>query len=68
MPYARSNGGGLFSKITTAARCLVFLKLGMLPPWGEGGGGGGGQQQALCLVAKQAVEFPQVLASFQGQI
>ena len=36
----------------------------------EGGGGGGGgrrrrgeEQQASCLVAKQAVEFPQVLAS-----
>ena len=26
--------------------------------WGEGGG-----QQASCLVTKQAVEFPQVLAS-----
>ena len=26
-------------------------------------GGGGGGQQASCLVAKQAVEFPQVLAS-----
>ena len=32
---------------------------------GGGGGGGGGEeeQQASCLVAKQAVEFPQVLAS-----
>ena len=29
----------------------------------EGGGGGGGEQWASCLVAKQAVEFPQVLAS-----
>ena len=30
----------------------------------EGEGGGGGQQAwASCLVAKQAVEFPQVLAS-----
>ena len=35
----------------------------------EGGGGGGKrrrrgeEQQASCLVAKQAVEFPQVLAS-----
>ena len=28
-----------------------------------GGGGGGGGQQATCLVAKQAVEFSQVLAS-----
>ena len=27
------------------------------------GGGEGGGQQATCLVAKQAVEFPQVLAS-----
>ena len=27
------------------------------------GGGGGGGQQATCLVAKQAVEFSQVLAS-----
>ena len=39
---------------------------------GGGGGGrgatgllneGGGEQQASCLVAKQAVEFPQVLTS-----
>ena len=30
---------------------------------GWGGGGGGGGQQASCLVAKQAVEFPQVLTS-----
>ena len=30
----------------------------------EGGGGGGaGEQQASCLVAKQAVEFPQALTS-----
>ena len=33
----------------------------------DGGRGGGGrwgeEQQASCLVAKQAVEFPQVLAS-----
>ena len=28
------------------------------------GGGGVGEQQAFCSVAKQAVEFPQVLASF----
>ena len=28
-----------------------------------GVGGGGGGQQASCLVTKQAVEFPQVLAS-----
>ena len=32
----------------------------------EGGGGGG--QQASCLVAKQAVEFPQVLASIIIQV
>ena len=48
------------------SRCLV---LSMLPPWsscnggGEEGGGGAGEQQASCLVAKQAVEFPQVLTS-----
>ena len=30
-------------------------------PFREGGGGGG--QQASCSVAKQAVEFPQVLAT-----
>ena len=30
---------------------------------GGGGGGGGGEQQAFCLVAKQAVEFPQVYIS-----
>ena len=27
------------------------------------GGGGGGGKQASCLVAKQAVEFPHILAS-----
>ena len=32
---------------------------------GVGGGGGGGGQQATCLVAKQAVEFPQVLTSYR---
>ena len=31
---------------------------------GGGGGGGGRGQQASCLVAKQDVEFPQVLASY----
>ena len=31
--------------------------------WRRGGGGGAGEQQASCLVAKQAVEFPQVLTS-----
>ena len=36
--------------------------LSMFPTW-VGGGGGGGGQQASCLVATQAVEFPQVLAS-----
>ena len=42
----------------------MFLKLSKLSSMGvlEGGGGGGGGQQATCLVAKQAVEFPQVLA------
>ena len=29
----------------------------------DGGGGGGGATGLACLVAKQAVEFPQVLAS-----
>ena len=37
----------------------MFLMLSKLR---EGGGGGGGPQ-ATCLVAKQAVEFQQVLAS-----
>ena len=39
----------------------------------EGGGaagllneGGGGEQQASCLVAKQAVEFPQVYTSLHN--
>ena len=46
----------------------MFLKLSTLPPWvcwrrKGGGGGGGGGQKASCVVAKQAVEFPQVLAS-----
>ena len=35
----------------------------MLSKLREGGGGGGGGPQATCLVAKQAVEFQQVLAS-----
>ena len=42
----------------------MFVKLSTIPPWVcWGGGGGGGGQQASCLVAKQAVEIPQVLAS-----
>ena len=39
------------------------LKLSKLPPQEEEEEGGGGGQQASRLVAKQAVEFPQVLAS-----
>ena len=49
------------------------MLLNKLPPgvcWRGGGGGatgllneGGGEQQASCLVAKQAVEFPQVYTS-----
>ena len=31
--------------------------------WGGGGGGGGGQTGFLSSIAKQAMEFPQVLAS-----
>ena len=53
------------------------MLLNKLPPgvcWRGGGGGaatgllnegGGGEQQASCLVAKQAVEFPQVYTSIQ---
>ena len=40
------------------------LPKGLLEEEEEGGGGGGGGQQATYLVAKQAVEFPQVLASY----
>ena len=45
----------------------MFLKLSKLPPrvLEEEGGGG---QQASCLVAKQAVKFPQVLASLYNII
>ena len=42
----------------------MFLKLHTLLHGCVGGRGGGGGQQASCLVAKQAVEFPQVLASY----
>ena len=35
---------------------------------GGGGGGGRGEQQASCLVAKQAVEFPQVLTSLYNNM
>ena len=38
----------------------MFLKF---PPMMEEEEGGGGGKQASCLVAKQAVEFAQVLAS-----
>ena len=31
--------------------------------WRRGGGRGAGEQQASCLVAKQAMEFPQVPTS-----
>ena len=44
----------------------MFLKLSKLSSTGvleEEGGAGGGGQLATCLVAKQAVEFPPVLAS-----
>ena len=47
---------------------------GVLGGGGGGGGGGatgllnegGGEQQASCLVAKQAVEFPQVYTSLHN--
>ena len=39
----------------------MFLTLSKLSSMEEGGGGGGGGNRLL--VAKQAVEFPQVLAS-----
>ena len=50
----------------------VFCVLSMLPPGVCWRGGvatgllneGGGEQQASCLVAKQAVEFPQVYTSY----
>ena len=50
----------VISNIATAFRCfMVFLQaIGPLFPLFGGGG-----QQASSLVAKQAVEFPQVLAS-----
>ena len=41
----------------------MFLNLSKLSSLGVLEGGGGGGQQASCLVAKQAVVFPQVLAS-----
>ena len=45
----------------------MFLKLSMLPPWiqvaCDGGGGGFGQTSCLYSITKQAVKFPQVLAS-----
>ena len=47
------------SKATQAFPTGPTLKLYVI----EGKGGGG--QQASCLVAKQAVEFPQVLASYR---
>ena len=41
--------------------------LSMLPPyWSSCDGGGEEGQQAFCLVAKQAVEFPQVLSSYNN--
>ena len=41
----------------------MFLKLSKLSSMGVLEGRGGGRQQASCLVAKHAVEFPQVLTS-----
>ena len=57
----------------------ILCLLSKLPPavcLGEGGGGGGtgllneggGEQQASCLVAKQAVEFPQVYTSLYNNM
>ena len=55
----------LFHLKLGGSRCIV-LSMHAGPAVMEGGGGGGRwgeEQQASCLVAKQAVEFPQVLAS-----
>ena len=41
----------------------MFLKLSKLSSVGMLEEKGGGGQQATCLVAKQDVEFPQILAS-----
>ena len=41
----------------------MFLKLSKLSSMGVLEEGGGGQQASCLVVAKQAVEFPQVLAS-----
>ena len=40
----------------------MFLKLNKLSSSGMLEEEGGGEQQATCYVAKQAVEFPQILA------
>ena len=50
------------SKAEHASSKGPTLKLHVMED-GGGGGGGGGATGLACLVAKQAVEFPQVLAS-----
>ena len=49
-------------KVFGVLKLSMFLNLSKLSSMGALGGGGGGQQ-ASCSVAKQAVEFSQVLAS-----
>ena len=55
---------------STTSLCLVFLKLSMFQKLSmflfkaeHAGVLEGGGEQASCLVAKQAMEFPQVLTS-----
>ena len=48
--------------LQSTLKLSMFIKLSKLSSTGVLGGGGGGQQ-ATYLVAKQAVEFPQILSN-----
>ena len=52
----------LIMVFSVSASISMFLKLSKLSSMGMLEEEGGGSMQASCLVAKQAVEFPQVLA------
>ena len=53
----------MFLKLNMLPLIGPTLKLNVMEVGGGGGGGGGGGKQASFLVAKQAVEFPQVVTS-----
>ena len=63
VPLVIIFSGGLKTKVySSASKAEHAFTMVQLLSWGGGGWGGGGEQ-VFYLVAKQAVEFPQVLTS-----